>query len=502
MSKSKFHFVIPAETGPDSLEDQHSLAAVTEECRKGRCKRDPIDLPRRSVSGKSEHHTSAYNAKATIFDSTRHRLHGVIHSNGHGHLLRINGMYGGSKSANGLQILALWDQLCTSLLAQKITVEDVSSKAGMELRIAYFLAYGQTWYGLLGYDFGRGPYNIDESRWRDAGTFVSSILLSHILHDFEGVEDKVPKIIKRYMLPVKDAARVKDFGALLYRLLYLQLNPEDAKQFFDSNAVAAAQKKIEKEGRGHSVKVKKKKKAKRRGLKFSLQRKRTYSNIVKEDEKSSVQKDDVKMQKMARSNFEQNKFRNGVEACDLRHKLMVQIKSDPSLPPNNVKEIQVGSRLEILYRGDIVEGTVAAAPLNRGRMHTVTFKDGKTRKFDLQVNPWRLKNSLAPMTGMSESNLRNIEVKEEAKLESIKNSRNNSTNPSVLRYKANLSREDFVERARQLCRALKSLIPSTKVLLAPAKTRLEMEQAFSALVGDGGPKVTCVVRTCGLKHVL
>ena len=86
-----------------------------------------------------------------------------------------------------------------------------------------------------------------------------------------------------------------------------------------------------------------------------------------------------------------------------------------------------------------------------------------------------------------------MEQKEEAKLESIKNSRNNSTNPAVLKYKANLSREDFVERSRQLCRALKSLIPASRVIFVPAKTRVEMEAAFRALVDDKGPTVTCKV---------
>eukprot|EP00889_Picochlorum_renovo_P002731 jgi/Picre1/29761/NNA_005143.t1 len=349
----KYHFVIPAETGPDSLDDPTSLAAITQACRLGKDHASSISLPSKVISETAEHHASIYNADPTIYDSTKHRLHGVIHGNGYGHLLRINGMYG-----------------------KGLTVEDVSSKSGMELRISYFLGYGQT----------------------------CSTLLSHILHDFEGVEEHVPEIIQRYSLPVGGAALVRDFGALLYRLLYLQLNPKQAAPFFDTKCIAEAQK--------------------------------------------AVSGGESELKKRKAGPFHKKK-RKGIR----------------------IEDVTLNSELEILMRGEIVQGTVVAMPVNRGRMHKLRMMDGKERKFDLEITPWRLK--------------------EESKLESIKNSRNNSANPAVLKYKANLSRDDFVERARQLCRALKSLIPKAKAIIGQSKTRSDMEAAFSNLVGGSGPVVTC-----------
>ncbi|KAJ0007026.1 hypothetical protein Pint_30243 [Pistacia integerrima] len=57
-----------------------------------------------------------------------HFLHGLIHRNGFGHLLCINGIEGGSK---------------------KIIVEDVSKKKSMDLRLLNKVAYGHPWFGRL-----------------------------------------------------------------------------------------------------------------------------------------------------------------------------------------------------------------------------------------------------------------------------------------------------------------------------------------------------------------
>lgn len=42
-------------------------------------------------------------------------MHAVLHSNGYGHLLHINGFEGGSDFLSGHQILDFWDRICTAL---------------------------------------------------------------------------------------------------------------------------------------------------------------------------------------------------------------------------------------------------------------------------------------------------------------------------------------------------------------------------------------------------
>lgn len=97
----------------------------------------------------------------SVLDSQSHLLHGMLHANGFGHLMRINGLEGGSSSLTGQpatqhvsgrvcisisiclcrvwadvqfclragkQIMSIWDKLCTVLRARHVSVEDVSNK--------------------------------------------------------------------------------------------------------------------------------------------------------------------------------------------------------------------------------------------------------------------------------------------------------------------------------------------------------------------------------------
>ena len=52
------------------------------------------------------------------FDLETHLLHGLIHCNGFGHLLCINGIEGGSKKLCGREIMDLWDRICSNLQAR------------------------------------------------------------------------------------------------------------------------------------------------------------------------------------------------------------------------------------------------------------------------------------------------------------------------------------------------------------------------------------------------
>jgi hypothetical protein len=45
----------------------------------------------------------------------------------------------------GKQLLALWDSLCSLLRARLVSVEDVSNKSGMLLRVLHTAAFGTTW---------------------------------------------------------------------------------------------------------------------------------------------------------------------------------------------------------------------------------------------------------------------------------------------------------------------------------------------------------------------
>lgn len=94
-----------------------------------------------------------------------HLFHGVVHLNGIGHLLRVNGWAGGSDVLTGKEAAQIWDKLCAKLHVQVISTEDVSNKHDMLLRLLYPVAEGHTWYGKFGYTFAQAGFNHTKSEW-------------------------------------------------------------------------------------------------------------------------------------------------------------------------------------------------------------------------------------------------------------------------------------------------------------------------------------------------
>ncbi|XP_009789304.1 PHD finger protein MALE MEIOCYTE DEATH 1 [Nicotiana sylvestris] len=119
-----------------------------------------------------------------VFDDQTHILHGLIHCNGFGHLICINGNEGGSKFLCGREVMDLWDRICTNLRARKITVEDLSKKHSMDLRLLYGVAYGHTWFGRWDYKFSHGSFGIMEHNYERAIEMLSSIELDQVIEDF------------------------------------------------------------------------------------------------------------------------------------------------------------------------------------------------------------------------------------------------------------------------------------------------------------------------------
>ncbi|XP_004304762.1 PREDICTED: PHD finger protein MALE MEIOCYTE DEATH 1-like [Fragaria vesca subsp. vesca] len=136
----------------------------------------------------------------SILEDTTHLLHGMIHCDGIGHLLCINGLKGGSEHFCGREIMDLWDRICTNLRTRKITVEDFSKKRSMELRLLHGIAYGHAWFGRWGYRFCYGSFGVAEETYERALDILSSIELEKIIQDFSDMEqcEELKRIIHCY----------------------------------------------------------------------------------------------------------------------------------------------------------------------------------------------------------------------------------------------------------------------------------------------------------------
>ncbi|PWA79611.1 RING/FYVE/PHD zinc finger superfamily protein [Artemisia annua] len=113
-------------------------------------------------------------------EDTTHLLHGVIHANGHGHLLRVNGREGGSQVLSGRHIMDFWDRICKVLGVREVSVMDVSKKYGLEFRLLHAVVKGHPWYADWGYEFGTGSYGISREAYNNAIETLANITLSSL----------------------------------------------------------------------------------------------------------------------------------------------------------------------------------------------------------------------------------------------------------------------------------------------------------------------------------
>ena len=122
-------------------------------------------------------------------------LHGVVHSNGAGHLMHINGKEAGGMHS-GTRMMDVWDGICCALGACVVSVQDMSSKyipgakASMYLRLTHAVAYGKTWYGHWGYNVARGSYGKTTEDYMQARDRLREVQLSDVLDDLSGYSNR------------------------------------------------------------------------------------------------------------------------------------------------------------------------------------------------------------------------------------------------------------------------------------------------------------------------
>ncbi|RID74548.1 hypothetical protein BRARA_B01641 [Brassica rapa] len=157
-----------------------------------------------------------------VFDLQTHLLHGLIHTNGFGHLICVNGLEGGSRYLCGREMVDLWDRICTNLGARMITVEDLSKKRSLDLRLLYGVAYGHSWFGRWGYKFCRGSYGVTKNDYENAIELLGSLELDQIEFDFG--EHRQCKRIKQVFRHYREMSEghLKTFKDLLRFILIIK----------------------------------------------------------------------------------------------------------------------------------------------------------------------------------------------------------------------------------------------------------------------------------------
>ncbi len=80
---------------------------------------------------------------------------------------------------------------CCSCRSAQVSVEDVSNKSSMLMRLLYVAAHMRTWYGKWGYGFGRSAFNHSREEYDRAMRAVHNAPLAGLLRDLEVRRDAV-----------------------------------------------------------------------------------------------------------------------------------------------------------------------------------------------------------------------------------------------------------------------------------------------------------------------
>ncbi|XP_020214399.1 PHD finger protein At1g33420 [Cajanus cajan] len=174
-----------------------------------------------------------------IEDNT-HLLHGVVHSNGYGHLLTLNGREGGSKLLSGSDIMDFWDRLCAAISVRKVSVMDLSKKFGLEYRLLHAVTNGHSWYGNWGYEFGSGSYALTQDAYKNAVNTLSSMPLSSFSFHGRGPRTRLECVISLYhSLAETELVTIKDLFSFLLTLIHECRKPTSTRTSCTSNLLCA-----------------------------------------------------------------------------------------------------------------------------------------------------------------------------------------------------------------------------------------------------------------------
>lgn len=207
----RYHFIIKA--------DGHSIGGYHKSC--AGCS-DILHLSE-SRCKSCNHVMTAKDVEDWIYhqlDNTTHLLHSVVHSNGFGHLLRVNGREGGSRVLSGCHIMDFWDRLCTLLGVRKVSVMDVSKKFGLDYRLLYSVTKGHPWYGDWGYEFGAGSFALTLDAYKAAMDTLSKQPLPNFLSQGRKPRTHLQDVISFYQsLSECELVNIKDLFCFLMNLI-------------------------------------------------------------------------------------------------------------------------------------------------------------------------------------------------------------------------------------------------------------------------------------------
>eukprot|EP00897_Mesotaenium_endlicherianum_P002767 jgi/Mesen1/2518/ME000016S01864 len=137
--------------------------------------------------------------RSDLLDCDSHLLHGVIHANGFGHLLHINGGERLSRDGRMGAVMSLWDELCCLLRVRQVSANDSAKKEPTWARLLHSIAYGHTWLARWRYEaLPTSQLGPDPGKVAKAAQLLHNLSLIAVMETSEEMAALVRALLAKY----------------------------------------------------------------------------------------------------------------------------------------------------------------------------------------------------------------------------------------------------------------------------------------------------------------
>ncbi|KAL0448275.1 UNVERIFIED_CONTAM: PHD finger protein [Sesamum latifolium] len=163
-------------------------------------------------------------------ESTTHLLHGVVHANGYGHLLRVNGREGGSRLLSGRHIMNFWDRLCnmlgvscfsTSICEQKGQCHGCVKEERTGFPVASFCGERSSMVWRLGLSVWAGSFSLTFDDYKMAVANLSSLPLALFQSQGRKPRTRLQDLVSFYQsISERELVTIRDLFCFLMSLIH------------------------------------------------------------------------------------------------------------------------------------------------------------------------------------------------------------------------------------------------------------------------------------------
>lgn len=116
------------------------------------------------------------------------------------------------------------------MICRNVTIEDVSKKGDVDLRLFCGVVHGRSWFGRWGYNFWRGSYGVDEVKYEVALAYLRNLDIDQVVEVFCKVEGESSLVHRlKGILLYRNLSGLDSIKTLIDMLVFLLTYPAKSR---------------------------------------------------------------------------------------------------------------------------------------------------------------------------------------------------------------------------------------------------------------------------------